>query len=350
MATGMISQADLEQLVSVQLLEKEWSFALAAQILCYIHLYKVGGTITIDDNVIESCITESIAFLEKGLQGQQLHDVSSRRSSIPKEYVTSAAVGITASTSPVISSSLTMISPLAPLALAAIPLLFKKKHKHQKDTKQVALAPSKVVAYAKLHGKWIDSEKLPGINVQESMDTNESCVKHSSGSLSADEVQSQKPEDNESRILLLNSLKLYEVDTNLILPQIFTEDLKHLLILISPPETPDSAHLAEKNDRIRKRKVKAINFMLQQIESKCKCNHSNLAKVALKNFDEWKDASEKLLSPAQLKELSILIVPPERRYSSNQHTKNPLYDPSQCKCQKPNHKPASCSAKTPKKQ
>jgi len=155
----MISQADLEQLVSAHLLEKEWPFTLAAQILYYVHLCKVGGKIITDDNVIDSCITENIAFLEKGLQDRQLQDVSSRRSSIPKEYVTSAAVGIIASTSPVISSALTMISPLAPLSLAAIPFLFKKKHNKQINLQQAVLVSAEVISYAKRHKKWLDSEE-----------------------------------------------------------------------------------------------------------------------------------------------------------------------------------------------
>lgn len=353
MSLDIPSQEEFEQLVSEKSREESWDFEEAEQLLYLIQLYKLLNTSTLepptilDDNVLASTLKESTALLKMGLRTQKLQDISSKLSNLPKKYVASAAIALTTSTSPAITPALTMISPFAPLAAAAIPFFVKKIPKNKKDTKQVVLNPAEVAAYAKLHGRWLDIEKKPVKNVQESMNPSDTSVQSSSVSLSAGEVQSQKPEDYESRILLLNSLKLYGVATNLILPQISPEDLKCLLKLISPPETPDPAHLAGKNDENRKRKVKAINFMLQQIKSKCICNHFNLAKFALANHNEWND--DKPLSLPQLKELSILIVPPERRYSSNQHTKNPLYDSTQCKCQQPNHKPASRPAKTPKK-
>jgi hypothetical protein len=52
-----------------------------------------------------------------------------------------------------------MISPLAPLALAAIPLLFKKNHKKQNNSQQAVLISAEVINYAKRHKKWLDSEE-----------------------------------------------------------------------------------------------------------------------------------------------------------------------------------------------
>lgn len=146
------------------------------------------------------------------------------------------------------------------------------------------------------------------------------------------------------RNLLLNSLKLHGIDTELVLPEISDDDLKSLLKLIAPPETPDLAHLAGKNENNRKRKIKATNYMLVLIRSDCKCNHSRLANFTFKT-NEWNETPNKPLSTSQLKELSILIVPPERRYRQNQHIKNSPYDPAACKCQKPEHKSALRSAK-----
>ncbi len=167
MSLDMPSQGEFEQLVSEKLREESWTFEEAEQILFTIQLYKLLDTLTLepsttlDDNVLALTLKESTALLEKGLQNQKLHDISSRSFSVPMEYIASAATGLTAATSPVIAPALTMISPFSPLALAAIPFLIKKKSKHQKNTKQVALAPSNVAAYAKLHGRWLVNEKKP---------------------------------------------------------------------------------------------------------------------------------------------------------------------------------------------
>lgn len=140
-----------------------------------------------------------------------------------------------------------------------------------------------------------------------------------------------------SKIHLLNSLQLNGIDTELIIPEISADDLKRLFDLIKPPVEPDPVHLANKNKGIRQRKVKATNFMLQQIKANCICNHSKLAGVALKHDNDWNITPDKKLSHDQLKALSMLIVPPERRHNSNQHTIDPIYKPSECNCQQPNH-------------
>lgn len=149
----------------------------------------------------------------------------------------------------------------------------------------------------------------------------------------------------DSKIHILSTLKLKGIDADLIHSIISADDLNRIYKIISPPETPDPPHLARKNNDNRRRKVEAINYMLQQIKSDCICNHVNLAKVASMHNNEWNDTPDKTLSSAQLKELSMLIVPPERRYASNQHTKKYKYDPSACKCELPNHKPSLLSVK-----
>ena len=145
-----------------------------------------------------------------------------------------------------------------------------------------------------------------------------------------------KESNNDERTLLIYSLKLFGVQTDLILTEITEEDLRCLLNFIKPPEKPDPKHLADKNDRNRKLKVKAINYMLGEIKSECICSHDKLANFALKNNTEWND-TDRTLSPSQLKDLSKLIVLPERRYISNQHSAVSQYRPANCKCRKPGH-------------
>jgi hypothetical protein len=158
-----------------------------------------------------------------------------------------------------------------------------------------------------------------------------------SGQTDLPEVTNKQDSDDEGKKrLLLDSLKLKGVNTDLILDCVTTVDLHCLNGLITPPEKPDPVNVAEKNEKNRRLKVQAVNFMLQQIKSDCLCNHVNLAQVALDHKGEWADIP-KAISHDKLKELSKLIVPPNRRLISNQHTKSPLYDSSACKCQIPGH-------------
>lgn len=181
---------------------------------------------------------------------------------------------------------------------------------------------------------WKDNEALVGGDLRTTSETsvNGDCLVNE-----PTDTVVQSEEVQERRTLLLNSLRLNGIETDLILPKITAVDMKYLYDLIKPPEKPDPVNLAAKNDGIRKRKVKATNYMLRQIQAGCRCNHPNLAKVAFEHNSEWNDTPNKTLSPSQLKELSMLIVLPERRYSSNQHTANSLYKPASCKCSRPGH-------------
>lgn len=167
MSLDIPSQEEFEQLLSEKSREESWAFEEAEQLLYLIQLYKLLNTSTLepptilDDNVLASTLKESTALLKMGLRTQKLQDISSKLSNLPKKYVASAAIALTTSTSPAITPALTMISPFAPLALAAITFLIKKKSKHQKDTKPVVLDPSEVAAYAKLHGKWLGNGEQP---------------------------------------------------------------------------------------------------------------------------------------------------------------------------------------------
>lgn len=144
-------------------------------------------------------------------------------------------------------------------------------------------------------------------------------------------------ENDDIRSLWVDRLKLRGVDTSLLLPEINVIDLQQLAEQITPPEKPDPPNLAKKNSEFRRSKVNALNFMLKIIHSGCKCHHAKLAKLTLTQEGEWRTTSDRPLSEAQLKNLSISIVPPERRYRKNQHTGTAAYDPSACKCGLPDH-------------
>jgi len=142
--------------------------------------------------------------------------------------------------------------------------------------------------------------------------------------------------DDPDASLWLDRLTLHGIDTNLLLPEMSLADLQQLSALTTPRETPDPPNLARKNTELRCNKIKALNFMLISIHTGCNCNHVNLAKFALNHQNEWL-AFDRPLSQNQLKEISICIVPPNRRYRKNQHTEAADYDPSACKCDLPNH-------------
>lgn len=161
MSTEMPTHAEMERVVYKMSLEKSWTFADAEELLCIIQLYNLSRATDLDENIIDSTAKETTSFLEKGLRDGKLNDINSNMLGIPKEYIQSAAIALTASTSPAITPALTMISPFASLASAAIPFIVKKISTSKKDTKQVVLKPSEVIAYAKLHGKWLGSEEQP---------------------------------------------------------------------------------------------------------------------------------------------------------------------------------------------
>lgn len=330
--------------------QKIWTFRNAVDFLANIRLNSKDYSESADRvKSAQLAMAESEKIIIDALNTGKLHPLQPSENEILKG-ATAALTGFALTYNPVLSL----------VANTGRIVHFVTSKKNEKYTKMQLLSVE-VIAFAKKNGKWIDQDsslacdtictssmeekvdkaKDVDLNISEKAEgdlptTVETDKKNNSSAI--DPVETIDPSVNvpEQRPYLF-SLKLFGIDTEHIHPRITADDLKSLLSLISPKEKPDPVNLAGKNDRIRKLKVKATNYMLRQIQPDCICNHVNLAKFALKNNTEWND-TDKTLSLPQLKELSVLIVPPERRYVSNQFTDNSTYIPASCKCSKHGNK------------
>ena len=164
---------ELEQLISQALQEPSWSIETAGQILFLIQFHNLRKTGALDENTLALCTKECDSFIVKGLKNGHLHKVRLNSNKVPKGYV-AAAAGFVASTSPIVTSTLSALSPLSALfslvapALTVTPLILNKNSKNKNGSKQALLVPAEVMIYAKKYGKWLPDKAIPTATEQAS--------------------------------------------------------------------------------------------------------------------------------------------------------------------------------------